>query len=53
MNEIKDLYDAGSAVEATLPLLEQALSALMITMGITCGFVGKSSSLQRSQQLLL
>lgn len=32
MNEIKDLYNAGSAIETTLPLLEQALSALMITM---------------------
>lgn len=32
MNEINDLYDAGAAVDTSLPLLEQALTALTVTM---------------------
>lgn len=32
MNEINDLYDAGAAVDTSLPLLEQALTALAVVM---------------------
>lgn len=32
MNEINDLYKAGFVIEDTLTLLEQALSALTVTM---------------------
>lgn len=32
MNEINDLYSAGTAVETELPCLEQALTALTVMM---------------------
>ena len=32
MNEINDLYDAGAAVDTSLPLLEQALATFQGTV---------------------